>query len=200
MFNCAQTRHRCTPAHLLPLFSDLSDSLIHSPKALALAQGVPENRVTFDTLSLKISLFLSLSFFFSLFCSLVFHVSPLFSFFFFSRALSLSLSLRLSVKPRPANVSVECCQHVIVLAQNPDDRWSALADNAQEISMIRHKTAGTGESDSVVGLPGERRRMLDVCTLRCEAYLEVELTKNALFCFDTDMQCWNVRSGWERLF
>ena len=41
MFNCTQTRHFCTPAHLLPLFSDLSDSLDHSPNAFALAQGVP---------------------------------------------------------------------------------------------------------------------------------------------------------------
>ena len=39
-------------------------------------------------------------------------------------------------------MSVECCQHVIVLAQDPDDRWSALVDNAQEISMICHKAAG----------------------------------------------------------
>ena len=41
MFNCTQTRHFCTPAHLLPLFSDLSDSLDHSPNAFALAQGLP---------------------------------------------------------------------------------------------------------------------------------------------------------------
>ena len=31
---------RCTLAHLLPLSSDLSDSLDHSPNAFALAQGV----------------------------------------------------------------------------------------------------------------------------------------------------------------
>ena len=35
-----------TVAHLIPLFSDLSDSLYNS-KSFALAQGVPENRVAF---------------------------------------------------------------------------------------------------------------------------------------------------------
>ena len=39
VFNCTQTRHRCTSAHLLPLSSDLSDSYDHSPNAFALAQG-----------------------------------------------------------------------------------------------------------------------------------------------------------------
>ena len=48
LFICTQTRHRCTPAHLLSLSSDLSDLRDHSPKAFALAQGVPENRVAFD--------------------------------------------------------------------------------------------------------------------------------------------------------
>ena len=48
LFNCTKIRHRCTPAHLLSLSSDLSDSLDHSPNACALAQGLPENRVAFD--------------------------------------------------------------------------------------------------------------------------------------------------------
>ena len=48
LFNCTQTRHSCTSAHLLPVSSDLSDSLDRSPNAFALAQGVPENRVAFD--------------------------------------------------------------------------------------------------------------------------------------------------------
>ena len=47
----------------------------------------------------------------------------------------------------------------------------------------------SGESDptdSVVGVPGERRRMLDVCTLRYQAYMSAysaldHLTKSALF-------------------
>ena len=38
MFDSTQTRHRCSPAHLLSLSSDLSDSLDHSPNAFALAQ------------------------------------------------------------------------------------------------------------------------------------------------------------------
>ena len=48
--------HACFPC------SDMSDSLDHSPNAFAFAQGVPENRVAFDThsLSLALSLFLPL--------------------------------------------------------------------------------------------------------------------------------------------
>ena len=63
VFNCTQTRHRCTSTHLLSLSSDLSDSCDHSPNAFAYAQGAPENRVAFDTFSLVLSfsLFLSLS-------------------------------------------------------------------------------------------------------------------------------------------
>ena len=51
VFNCTQTRHRCTSAHLLSLSSDLSDSLDHSPNAFALAQGLPENSVAFGTVA-----------------------------------------------------------------------------------------------------------------------------------------------------
>ena len=40
-----------TLAHLLSLYSDLSDSLDHSPNAFVLAQGLPENRVAFDNFS-----------------------------------------------------------------------------------------------------------------------------------------------------
>ena len=58
VFNCTQTRHRCTPAHLLFLSSDLSDSLDHSPNAFALAQGLPENRVAFDRLACPLAPYL----------------------------------------------------------------------------------------------------------------------------------------------
>ena len=41
----AQSCHRCTCAHLLPLFSDLSCAIDHTSNAFALAQVVPKNRV-----------------------------------------------------------------------------------------------------------------------------------------------------------
>ena len=44
----AQTCHRCTCAHLLPLFSDLSCAIDHTSNAFALAQVVPKNRVALD--------------------------------------------------------------------------------------------------------------------------------------------------------
>merc|ERR1712064_197182 len=76
-----------------------------------------------------------------------------------------------------------------------------------EISKIYHKTAGLGESDStdsVVDLDGERRRMLDVCTLRYRGYFEAgqismsaclaldHVTKNAMFRCGTEIQRWSV--------
>jgi NhaP-type Na+/H+ or K+/H+ antiporter len=120
--------------------------------------------------------------------------------------------LGLDVKPRArilamVNVSDACCQHVISLAQNSDGRENALVDKAKEISKICHKTAGLGESDStdsVVDLDGERRRMLDVCTLRYRGYFEAgqismsaclaldHVTKNAMFRCGTEIQRWSV--------
>ena len=44
----AQTCHRCTCAHLLPLFSDLSCAFDHTSNAFALAQVVPKKRVALD--------------------------------------------------------------------------------------------------------------------------------------------------------
>ena len=120
--------------------------------------------------------------------------------------------LGLDVKPRArilamVNFSDSCCQHVISLAQNSDGGESALVDKAKEISKTCHKTAGLGESnstDSVVDLDGERRRMLDVCTLRYRGYFEAgqismsaclaldHVTKNAMFRCGTEIQRWSV--------
>ena len=61
MSSHAQTCHRCTCAHLLPLFSDLSCAIDLTSNTFALAQVVPKNRVALDTLSLSVSLCLSLS-------------------------------------------------------------------------------------------------------------------------------------------
>ena len=44
----AQTCHRCTCAHLLPLFSDLSCAFDHTSNAFALAQVVPKNKVALE--------------------------------------------------------------------------------------------------------------------------------------------------------
>ena len=85
------------------------------------------------------------------------------------------MQLKLDVRPRArilaiVNVSDACCQHIVALGQNSE---SPIVDTAKEISMRCHKTASLGKAeagDSEVDLDGERRRMLDVCTLRYSAF------------------------------
>ena len=48
---CVESYTDLTPLHsctFASVSSDLSDSFDHSPNAVALAQGMPENRVAFD--------------------------------------------------------------------------------------------------------------------------------------------------------
>jgi NhaP-type Na+/H+ or K+/H+ antiporter len=132
--------------------------------------------------------------------------------------------LKLDAKPRArilamTSIADACHKHVIALAENSDGTQSAVQAKAREISVSCHKLArsvsknggatGVGEAlleagDYEVDLDGERRRMLDICTLRYHAYFEAGMIsrsacaaldhvgKEAMFSCDTELDRWSV--------
>jgi hypothetical protein len=133
--------------------------------------------------------------------------------------------LKLDAKPRArilamTSMADACHKHVSALAENSDGPQSAVLASAREISVSCHKIArsvswneggapGAREAlleagDYEVDLEGERRRMLDVCTLRYHAYFEAgmisraacaaldHVAKEAMFSCDTELDRWSV--------
>jgi len=141
-------------------------------------------------------------------------------------SLPLVQYLKLDAKPRVrilamTSVSDACQKHVIALAKNSQGIGSAVEAKAREMSMRCHEAARgvshTGDGgatglggalleagDYEVDLDGERRRMLEVCTLRYHAYFETgmisrsacaaldHVAKEAMFSCDAELQRWSV--------